>query len=315
MCGIAFVAACGSDGDNANPAGGQGGGTFPEGAMVAEPPADIPSPVRDQLVELAEDVAEALCDRAARCCSTLNTPANRNCVDHAAFVWLYAGYARNDEPTGTLTYSFDESLAAECRARLNALPRDCSFDTYVPADEEMGALFGLQSACAGALRVSIDGQPPPQCWDDLGCIAHGPELGCFAGRCEPRGEPGQACQGSRGGTCEEGAFCVESICAEGAQMGEACSTTGDLGCAEPLACKGGVCVLRPQPGDACEGLAACGVGLSCVPELESDPIGPGTCAAISESGHLPCEADWQCVAECVRGYCDPRDHHFCKNPY
>jgi hypothetical protein len=179
----------------------------------------------------------------------------------------------------------------------------------------MEALFGLQSACAAALQISIDGQPARQCWDNVDCIAHGPELGCFAGRCEPRGVPGQACQGDLGGTCEKGAFCIESVCAEGAQMGGVCSTTGDPGCVEPFVCEGGVCALPPQPGDACAGIGDCGVGLSCVPELESDPIGPGTCAAISPSGHLPCVADWQCAAECVRDFCDPRDHHFCKYPY
>jgi hypothetical protein len=236
-------------------------------------------------------------------------------VDHAAFVWLYAGYARNDEPTATLTYSFDESFAAECRARLNALPRDCSFDTYVPEGEEMSALFGLQSACAGALRVSIDGQPPQQCWDHLDCIAHGPGLACFAGRCEPRGLPGQACEGDLGGTCEEGAYCIESICVQGAPMGEPCSTTGEPGCVDSLACDGGVCVLAPQSGDACTGIGDCGVGLRCVAELQSDPIGAGTCEAISPNGKLPCNAVWQCAAECAGGYCDPRSHHFCKYPY
>jgi hypothetical protein len=310
---IALVAACGSGGDEANPAGTPIAGAFPEGAMLAEPPADIPSPVRDRVVELAREVAKALCERASHCCSMLNTPANRNCVDHAAFVWLYAGYARKDQPTATLTYGFDESLAAQCRSRLKELPRDCSFDTYVPAGEEMPALFGLQSACAGALQVSSDGQPPRQCWQD--CIAQGPALACFAGRCELRGAPGQACQGDRGGTCEAGAFCVQSICAEGARMGEACSTTGEPGCVEPFACRGGACELAPRPGDPCQGIGDCGVGLRCVAELESDPIGPGTCAAISSSGKLPCVADWHCAAECVGGYCDPRDHHFCKSPY
>jgi hypothetical protein len=310
--GIALVAACSTE--PAGPSDGPVSAPFPDGAMLPEPPAGIPSPVREQLLELAEDVAETLCERARRCCPTLNTAVSRNCVDHAAFVWLHAGYARNDEPTATLTYDFDESLATQCRTRLSELPRDCSFDTHMPAGEKMSALFGLQSACAGALQVSIDGRPR-QCWDDLGCIAYGPDLACSAGRCEPRVGLGEACEGDGAGTCEEGAFCVQAICARGAESGEACSTAGDPSCADSLACKNGVCVAAPRPGDACSGIGACGVGLRCVPELESDPIGPGTCAAINQSGSLPCEADWQCAAECVRGYCDPRDHHFCKNPY
>ncbi len=102
---------------------------WPAGVVLPKPPADIPEPVRGELVTLAQDVANALCGRAASCCTSLDARLASNCVTYASVVWAAADVAKvHASPDATFEYTFDETHAAACREQLAQLESGCGFE-------------------------------------------------------------------------------------------------------------------------------------------------------------------------------------------
>jgi len=283
------------------------GSNWPAGAALPQPPTDIPESVRSKLVALAQDVATALCDRAAPCCASLNTPLGNNCVIYASVVWASADMSKGSStPDSTIEYAFDESRATGCRDYLTQLESGCGFAFVHSNSLNVDAMSMLLSYCMASLSVTISGQPW-QCMSDTDCIAYGDGLACADAKCVDKADVGTTCQASN-------ADAGTSACVTKLAVNDACSTASGPSCAAGLVCQGSVCVPLPREGEACAS-ASCDEYLHCVPSSASDPTGAGICQALGPRGQVPCTESWQCDHECVSGYCDPRADAFCVSPY
>lgn len=262
------------------------------GACASDPPAPPPEPETISLANLCGELAEADCDRLARCEKLAPPFEGAGCLLRQGLVRCgpFASALSSAAAAGELV--FLELAAKACRDAIAAL--DCT----VGANVDYLSLPECRAVVAGNVAEGGACSLPGSCASGLYCSSSG---GQCPGRCEPRGGNNAPC--SFDAPCEEGLFCATPVmrCHARVAIGAPCEVSiGGNACVEGAFCDASqpgqpLCVVARGRNNGCTNDYECAAGLSCRSNLCSGGLAGDTCVVDGDcTGELAC-ASGRCV--------------------